>query len=163
MKFAVIYYEDMKIHKLASSVQFSQLGHVQLFANPWTAACHASLSITNSWSLPKLMCIELVMPSSYLILCRPLLLLPSIFPSISVFSNESVLRIRWPKYWFQLQHHKLAKHTLFINSLFKVCSLSFFLFLFSLIFNFIFKLYNIVLVLPNIEMNLPQVYMCSPS
>ena len=103
------------------------------------------------------------MPSSHLILCRPLLLLPSIFPSISVFSNESVLRIRWPKYWFQLQHHKLAKHTLFINSLFKVCSLSFFLFLFSLIFNFIFKLYNIVLVLPNIEMNPPQVYMCSPS
>ena len=66
---------------------------------PWTAACQASLSITNSWSLLKLMPIELVMPSNYLILCRPLLFLPSVFPSIRVFSNESVLRIRWPKYW----------------------------------------------------------------
>ena len=66
---------------------------------PWTAARQASLSITNSWSLLKLMSIELVMPSNHLILCCPLLLLPSIFPSIRVFSNESVLRIRWPKYW----------------------------------------------------------------
>ena len=66
---------------------------------PWTAAHLASLSITNSWSLPKLMSIELVMPSNYLLLCRPLLLLPSIFPSIRVFSNESALHIRWPKYW----------------------------------------------------------------
>ena len=66
---------------------------------PWTAAHQASLSITNSHSLPKLMSIESVMPSNHLILCRPLLLLPSIFPSIRVFSNESVLPIRWPKYW----------------------------------------------------------------
>ena len=66
---------------------------------PWTAAPQASLSITNSWSLLKLMSIELVMPSNHFILCRPLLLLPSIFPSIRVFSNESVLHIRWPKYW----------------------------------------------------------------
>ena len=66
---------------------------------PWTAAHQASLSITNSRSLPKLMSIESVMPSNHLILCRPLLLLPSIFPSIRVFSNESVLRSRWPKYW----------------------------------------------------------------
>ena len=66
---------------------------------PWTAACQASLSITNSRSLPKIMSIELVMPSNHLILCRPLLLLPSIFPRIRVFSNESALRIRWPKYW----------------------------------------------------------------
>ena len=80
-----------------SSVQL--LSHVWLFATPWTAACQASLSITNSRNLPKLMSIELVMPSSHLILCRPLLLLPSIFPSIRVFSNESALRIRWPKYW----------------------------------------------------------------
>ena len=65
----------------------------------WTAACQVSLSITNSWSLLKLMSIESVMPSSYLILCRPLLIPPSIFPSIRVFSNESVLHIRWPKYW----------------------------------------------------------------
>ena len=71
---------------------------VRLFATPWTAACQASLSITNSPSLPKLMSIESVMPSNYLILCCPLLLL-SIFPSIRVFSNESVLLIRWPKYW----------------------------------------------------------------
>ena len=68
-------------------------------ATPWTAACQASLSITNSQSLLKLMSIELVKPSNHLILCHPLLLLPSIFPSIGVFSNESVLRIRWPKYW----------------------------------------------------------------
>ena len=66
---------------------------------PWTAARQSSLSITNSWSLPKLMSIESVMPSNHLILCYPLLLLPSTFPSISVFSNESALRIRWPKYW----------------------------------------------------------------
>ena len=72
---------------------------VRLFAAPWTAARQASLSITNSQSLLKLMAIELVMPSNHLILCRPLLLPPSIFPSIRVFSNESVLRIRWPKYW----------------------------------------------------------------
>ena len=84
------------------SVQFSSvhsLSHVQLFATPWTAACQASLSITNSWSFLKLMFIESVMPSNHLILCRPLLLPPSIFPSIRVFSNESVLCIRWPKYW----------------------------------------------------------------
>ena len=66
---------------------------------PWTAACQASLSFTISWSLLKLMAIELVMPSNHLILCHPLLLPPSIFPSIRVFSNESALCIRWPKYW----------------------------------------------------------------
>ena len=75
------------------------LSHVQLFATPWTAACQASLSIFNSQSLLKFMSIESVMPSNHLILCHPLLLLPSIFPSIRVFSNESVLHIRWPKYW----------------------------------------------------------------
>ena len=80
-----------------SSVQ--SLSRVRLFATPWTAARQASLSITNSWSLLKLMSIESVMPSNHLILCRPLLLLPSMFPSIRVFSNESMLRIRWPKYW----------------------------------------------------------------
>ena len=68
-------------------------------ATSWTAVYQASLSITNSWSLLKLMSIELVMPSNRLILCRPLLLLPSVFPNIRVFSNESVLRIRWPQYW----------------------------------------------------------------
>ena len=67
--------------------------------NPWTAACQASLSIINSWSLLKLMSIESVMPSNHLILCHHLLLLPSIFPNIRVFSNELALRIRWPKYW----------------------------------------------------------------
>ena len=80
-----------------SSVQ--SLSQVWLFATPWTAARQASLSITNPWSLLKLMSIESVMPSNHLILCCPLLLLPSIFPSIRVFSNESVLHIRWPKYW----------------------------------------------------------------
>ena len=79
-----------------SSVQ--SLSHVQLFATPWTAACQASLSITNSRSPPKPMSVESVMPSNHLILCHPLLL-PSIFPSIRVFSNESALWIRWPKYW----------------------------------------------------------------
>ena len=80
-----------------SSVQ--SLSHVHLFATPCTAACQASLSITNSWSLLKLMSIESVMPSDRLILCRPLLLLPPIPPSIRVSSNESTLRMRWPKYW----------------------------------------------------------------
>ena len=75
------------------------LSLVRLFATPWTAARQASLSITNSGSLPKLMSTELVIPFNHLILCCPLFLLPSIFPSIRVFSNESVLRIRWPKYW----------------------------------------------------------------
>ena len=82
---------------LFSSVQ--SLSCVQLFATPWTAVRQASLSITNSQSLPKPMSIESVMPSNHLIFCRPLFLLPSIFPSIRVFSNESALRIRWPKYW----------------------------------------------------------------
>ena len=80
-----------------SSVQ--SLRRVRLFATPWTAAYQASLSITNSRSLLKLMSIESVMPSNHLFLCRPLLLLPSIFASIRVFSNESVLCIRWPKHW----------------------------------------------------------------
>ena len=85
-----------------SSVQFSSgqsLSHVRLFVTPWTAASQASMSITNSWSLLRLMSTETVMSFKHLILCDPLLLLPSIFPSIRVFSNESVLHIRWPKYW----------------------------------------------------------------
>ena len=82
---------------IVSSVQL--LSHLRLFATPWTAACQASLSITCSWSLLKLMPIESMMPSNHLILCDPLLLPPSILPSIRVFFNESVLRIRWPKYW----------------------------------------------------------------
>ena len=83
-------------------VEFSSLqslSRVRLFVTPWIAARQASLSITNSRSLPKLISTELVIPSNHLILCRPLLLLPSIFPSIRVFSNESVLCIRWLKYW----------------------------------------------------------------
>ena len=80
-----------------SSVQL--LSRVQLFATPWMAACQASLSITNSRSLLKLMSIQMVMPSNQLILCRPLLLQPSIFPRNRFFSNESVLCTRWPKYW----------------------------------------------------------------
>ena len=83
-------------HRQFSSVQ--SLSRVQLFATPWTTAHMASLSITNSWSLLKFMSIDSVMPSNHLILCRPLLFLPSIFPSIRVFSNESALHIRWPKY-----------------------------------------------------------------
>ena len=87
---------------ILSPIQFisvQSLSHVQLFANPWTAARQSSLSITNSRSLLKLMSIEFVVLSSHLILCRPLLLLPLIFPSIRVFSSESSLLIRWPKFW----------------------------------------------------------------
>ena len=80
-----------------NSVQ--SLTHIRLIVTPWIAACQASLSITNSWSLLKLMSIESVMPSNHLILYYPLLLLPSVLPSTRVFSNESVLHIRWPKYW----------------------------------------------------------------
>ena len=83
--------------RISQSVQ--SLSCVQLFVTPWTAAPQASLSITNSQSLLKLMPIKLVMPSNHLILCRPLLLPPSVIPSIRVFSKESVLHIRWPKYW----------------------------------------------------------------
>ena len=89
------------VHELRK-IQFSSvqsLSHIQFFASSWTKERHASLSITKSWSLLKLMSMELMMPSNHLILCCPLLLLPSIFPSIRVFSNEPVLRIRWPKYW----------------------------------------------------------------
>ena len=75
------------------------LSCVPLFVTPWTTMCQASLFITNSWSLLRLVSIESVMPSDHLILCHPLPLLPSIFPSIRVFSSESVLRVRWPKYW----------------------------------------------------------------
>ena len=82
---------------VGSSVQL--LSHVRLFVTPWTAAHQAFLSITNSQSLLKFMSIESVMPSNHLILCQPLLLPPSIFPSIRVFSNESILLIKWPQYW----------------------------------------------------------------
>ena len=87
---------EAPFHSQFSSLKL--LSRVQLFATSWTAAHQASLSITNFWSLPKLMSIESVMPSNHLILCCPLLLLPSIFPSIRVFSSESALHIRWPKY-----------------------------------------------------------------
>ena len=81
-------------------LQLSSISQIcQAFVTPWTAACQASLSITNSWNLCKFISIESVMPSNHLILCHPLLLLPSIFPSIWVFSNELFLHIRWPKYW----------------------------------------------------------------
>ena len=87
------------VNILGHSSQFSSVAQLCLTLIPWTAAHQDSLSITNSWSLLKLMSIELVMPSNHLTLCRPLLLPPSIFPSITVFSSKSVLRIRWPKYW----------------------------------------------------------------
>ena len=93
MIFVVLWLTSFSISSVPS------LSHVQHFTTPWTAACQASLIISNSWSLLKLMSIELVMPSIHLTLCCPFLLLPLIFPSIRVFSNESVIRIRWPKYW----------------------------------------------------------------
>ena len=85
--------------KVLATQSVRSLSRVRLFATPWTAARQASLSFTSSWSLLKPMSIASVMPSNHLILCRPLLLLPSIFPSIRVFSNESALHVRWPKYW----------------------------------------------------------------
>ena len=91
---------SLKTLQVSSYTQLVQLlSHVRLFMTPWIAAHQASLSITNSQSLLKLMSIESVMPSNHLILCCPLLLLPSIFPSIRVFSNELALRVKWPKYW----------------------------------------------------------------
>ena len=89
----------LHFHILVKNCSVQLLSHVQLFAIPWTAASQVSLSITNSWSLLKLMSIESVMQSKHLILCCPLLLLPLIFPSIRLFSNESALLIRWLKYW----------------------------------------------------------------
>ena len=99
MKFIVC---KLYLYKALKKFNFSSvqsLSHVRLFATPWIAARQASLSITNSWNSLKLMSIELVMPSSHLILCRPLLLLHPIPPSIRVFSNASILCMRWPKYW----------------------------------------------------------------
>ena len=84
---------------LSAFVVIQSLSRVQLFATPWTTACQVSLSFTISQSLFKLMSIELAMPSNHLILCRPLLLVPSVFPNIGIFSNELTFRIRWPKYW----------------------------------------------------------------
>ena len=92
-------YSHLSSHRSLQLSSVQSLSRVQLFATPRIAACQASLSITNSQSLLELMSIELVMPSKHLILCCPLLLLPSIFPSIRVFSSESVIRIRWPKDW----------------------------------------------------------------
>ena len=87
-----------EVESISSSVQFSSIAQLCLFVTPWTAACQSSLSITNSWSMLKLISIESVMPSNHLIPCRRLILLPSVFPSMRIFSNESVLCIRWPKY-----------------------------------------------------------------
>ena len=85
--------------KTSFVIVVQSLRRVRLFVTPWTAARQASLFLIISWSLPKFMSIELVMPSNHLLLCRPLFLLPSVFPSIRVFSNESAVYIRWPKYW----------------------------------------------------------------
>ena len=97
-----MYISFSNYHLSFNAVQFNSvqtLSHVQLFATPWIEACQASLFLTNSRSSLRLTSIESVMPSSHLILCRPLFLLPPILPSIRVFSNESILRMRWPKYW----------------------------------------------------------------
>ena len=92
-------YNAVLISAIQQSDSVQLLSHFQLFATPWTATCQASLSITNTWSMLKRTSIKSVMPSNHLVLCHPLLLLPSIFPSIRVFFNELVLRMRWPKYW----------------------------------------------------------------
>ena len=131
------------------------LNPVRLFATTWTAAHQASLSFTISQSLLKLISIESVMPSNHLILYCPLLLLPSIFPSIRVFSNELALLIRWPKYWsFNFSISPSSAYSGLISF-----GIDWFNLLtaqgtfFSFFFNFIFKLYIIVLVLPHIKMN----------
>ena len=104
--------------RIFSSVQ--SLSHVRLFETPWTTGCQASLSITNSQSLPKLMSVELVMPSNHFIFCHPLLLLPPIPPSIRVFSNESAFHIRWPKYWsFNFSVSPSSEYTGLISLQFK--------------------------------------------
>ncbi|CAI9174379.1 unnamed protein product [Rangifer tarandus platyrhynchus] len=90
----------IKVSQLYMYISVQSFSRVQLFATPWTAVRQASLFITNSWDLLKFMSVESVMPSNHLILCHPLLILSSIFPSIRVFSNESVLCIRWPKYTY---------------------------------------------------------------
>ena len=100
--FLILVHSGLAYYTLLAGLQFSSvqsLSCVRLFVTPWTAACQASLSITNAQSLLKLMSIKSVMPSKDLILSRPLLLLSSIFPSIRVFSNESLLHMKWPKYW----------------------------------------------------------------
>ena len=99
MKSGWLFSLQPKMEKLYQFSSVQSLFRVRLFATPWIAAFQASLSITNSWSSPKLMCIKSVVSSSHLILCHPLLLLPPIPPSIRVFSNESTLHMRWPKYW----------------------------------------------------------------
>ena len=134
LKFPCFFYDAMNVGNLISgSFEFSKtsffsviswftycwsfssvqsLSHVQLFATPWTAAHQASLSITNSRNLLKFRSIESMMPSSHLILCHPLLLMPSVFPSIRVFSNESALHIRWPKYWsFSFNINPSSEHS----------------------------------------------------
>ena len=93
----LLWFTGKNVHIFFSSVQL--LNHVQLFVTPWIAALQASLSFTNSWSLPKLMSIKSVIPINHIILCHPFILLPSIFPSIMGFSNELVIHIRWPNYW----------------------------------------------------------------
>ena len=134
------------------------LSRVRLFATPWIAARQVSLSITNSRSSLRLMSIESVMPSSHLILCRPLLLLSPIPPSIRDVSNESTLRMRWPKYW------SCSLSIIPSKEIPRLISFRMFMILCVFFkFYFIFKLYIIVLVLPNIKINPPQVYMCSPS
>ena len=105
------YWHEYEWTQLNCSELVQLLIRVWLFGTPWIAALQVSLSITNSWSLPKLMSPESVMSSNHLILCCPLLLLPSIFPNIRVFSNESVCRIRWPKYWsFSLNISPSSEH-----------------------------------------------------
>ena len=107
-----------------SSVQFSHSVMSDSFVSPWVTAHQASLSITNSRSSPKLMCIESVMPSSYLILCRSLLLLPPIPPSIRVFSNESTLHVRWPKYW-SFSFSIIPSKVLLLRIIYKLMALTF--------------------------------------
>ena len=106
------------LNQSVHSVHFTQsLSRVQLFVTPWTAACQASLSITNSQCLLKRLFIESVLPSKHLILCHPFLLSLSIFPSIRIFSNESVLHIRWPKYWsFSFSISPSSEHSGLISS-----------------------------------------------
>ena len=138
---------------VGSSLQSVQsLSHVQLFATLWTAACQASLSIISSWGLLKLMSIELTMPSNHLILCRPLLLLPSIFPSIRIFSNELIFHIRWSKYWsFSFSISPSNEYSGLIS----------FIYLFFLVNICYFIIFFIIAILMGVKCYLTVVLICS--
>ena len=159
-------YSHSILTKLFNFSLVQSFSRARLFATPWITARQASLSITNSRSSLKLTTIESVLPSSHLILCHPLLLLPPLPPSIRVFSNESTLRMRWPKYWslsFSIIPSKehLGLISFRIDWLDLLAVQGTLLFVCFIFYFYFILLYNTVLVLPYIDMNPPWVYMRS--